>query len=209
MTTASTQLRAIEGEIERLNVEYGEIPKSALNYCAVAQQAITIAKELEKERDDWKSAAITRGELLSERTNDRDTLKRRLDEAMSLIEVLRTEERIRNNKLTRPPHHRDWQAMSEKQTGIQLIEAERQRQIDKEKWTFEHDDEHKNGDLRDAAEAYLLQLRRRGHWSEKNTPEMWPWDREFWKPSADPIRQLVKAGALIAAELDRLQRLTP
>jgi len=35
----------------------------------------------------------------------------------------------------------------------------------------------------------------------------WPWEREAWKPSEDPIRNLVKAGALIAAEIDRLQRL--
>lgn len=34
----------------------------------------------------------------------------------------------------------------------------------------------------------------------------WPWDEEWWKPSEDPVRNLVKAGALIAAEIDRLQR---
>jgi hypothetical protein len=37
-------------------------------------------------------------------------------------------------------------------------------------------------------------------------PDDWPWDWRFWKPSVDPIRDLVKAGALIAAEIDRLQR---
>jgi hypothetical protein len=37
----------------------------------------------------------------------------------------------------------------------------------------------------------------------------WPWDQDWWKPSPDPIRNLVKAGALIAAEIDRLQRLAP
>lgn len=34
----------------------------------------------------------------------------------------------------------------------------------------------------------------------------WPWHSSWWKPSDDPIRNLVKAGALIAAEIDRLQR---
>jgi hypothetical protein len=35
----------------------------------------------------------------------------------------------------------------------------------------------------------------------------WPWDDEWYKPTPkDPIRQLVKAGALIAAEIDRFQR---
>ena len=34
----------------------------------------------------------------------------------------------------------------------------------------------------------------------------WPWGSEYWKPSEDPVRNLVKAGALIAAEIDRLNR---
>ena len=37
-------------------------------------------------------------------------------------------------------------------------------------------------------------------------PERWPWDESWWKPSNDSIRNLVKAGALIAAEIDRLHR---
>lgn len=36
-------------------------------------------------------------------------------------------------------------------------------------------------------------------------PGEWPFP-DFWKQSEDPIRNLVKAGALIAAEIDRLQR---
>jgi hypothetical protein len=36
-------------------------------------------------------------------------------------------------------------------------------------------------------------------------PSDWPWEKSWWKPSADPIRNLVKAGALIAAEIDRLR----
>jgi hypothetical protein len=35
----------------------------------------------------------------------------------------------------------------------------------------------------------------------------WPWDRAWWKPSPNNrIRDMEKAGALIAAEIDRLQR---
>jgi len=37
----------------------------------------------------------------------------------------------------------------------------------------------------------------------------WPWDEEWWKPDNDAVRNLAKAGALIAAEIDRLQRLQP
>jgi hypothetical protein len=34
--------------------------------------------------------------------------------------------------------------------------------------------------------------------------QWWPWSFEWWKPK-DRIRNLVRAGALIAAEIDRLQ----
>lgn len=37
---------------------------------------------------------------------------------------------------------------------------------------------------------------------------MWPFSQEWWKPTPDDrIRELAKAGALIAAEIDRLQRM--
>jgi hypothetical protein len=35
---------------------------------------------------------------------------------------------------------------------------------------------------------------------------MWPWEASWWKPSqTDRIKELAKAGALIAAEIDRLK----
>ena len=37
-------------------------------------------------------------------------------------------------------------------------------------------------------------------------PIDWPWEDNAWKPSGDPVWNLVKAGALIAAEIDRLAR---
>lgn len=42
-----------------------------------------------------------------------------------------------------------------------------------------------------------------------NVPERWPWDRVWWKPSSDPIRNLVKSAALLVAEIERLQRVAP
>jgi hypothetical protein len=50
------------------------------------------------------------------------------------------------------------------------------------------------------------QVRMRGGCLKDVLPTYWPWDKEWWKPSDDPTRNLVKAGALIAAEIDRLQR---
>ena len=83
-------------------------------------------------------------------------------------------------------------------TGIERIAVERQRQIDAEGWTPEHDANHDPGALSDAAACYAL-----GRWM----PGFWPFDVEWWKPTPDNrIRELEKAGALIAAEIDRLLR---
>ena len=96
-------------------------------------------------------------------------------------------------------------------TGSELIAAERKRQIDVEGWTPEHDAEHTNGALADAAACYVSVARQQvrgvgyGGNGEPTYPRaVWPWDAEWWKPSDDPVRNLVKAGALIAAEIDRL-----
>ena len=95
-----------------------------------------------------------------------------------------------------------------KKTGIELIAEERQRQIEKEGWTPEHDAQHDTGDLALAAAAYASAELYRRTTSEgyDNTPHIWPFERKWWKPTPnDRIRELQKAGALIAAEIDRLQ----
>lgn len=96
-------------------------------------------------------------------------------------------------------------------TGIELITAERLRQITAEGWTPEHDDEHGDGQLADAAMCYIgTTTNRYDGYSRmyREVPAAWPWDDKWWKPAPWPerIRNLVKAGALIAAEIDRIQR---
>ena len=85
-------------------------------------------------------------------------------------------------------------------TGIELIEQERSRQIHSEGWTAEHDDEHVNNELALAAICYAI--------PDTFSQGYWPptWDLSQYKPTTR-IRDLVKAGALIAAEIDRLQRI--
>jgi hypothetical protein len=94
--------------------------------------------------------------------------------------------------------------MTDERTGAELIAAERKRQMSEEGWTPGHDDGHAECELVCAAACYLNE--------HAKIPTVhsfidWPWDLRFWKPSDDPIRNLVKAGALIAAEIDRLKRL--
>ena len=95
-------------------------------------------------------------------------------------------------------------------TGTESIVAERYRQIKVKGWSPSHDDTHSSGELCRAAMAYanVTRLKLLGANDEYTLlqSDFWPWDKESWKPTIDPIRNLVKAGALIAAEIDRLQR---
>jgi hypothetical protein len=96
--------------------------------------------------------------------------------------------------------------------GARLIAQERTRQIESEGWTPEHDDEHKECQLLDAGICYAgmagsqIMDRDGGIEARIGLMEGWPFSSDWWKPSGDPVRNLVKAGALIAAEIDRLQR---
>jgi len=92
--------------------------------------------------------------------------------------------------------------------AIKLIAAERREQARKG-WTAEHDDVHRDGELVVAATCYSLVPFCSEHGCDAAiTPESWPWDADSWKPSpGDPIRDLVKAAALIAAEIDRRLRI--
>lgn len=89
-------------------------------------------------------------------------------------------------------------------TGIELIAEERQRQIDKEGYTIEHDRQHTPSELAVAASCYAYPPEYCYPGGEIRADE-WPFD-EGYKPSPDNrLRELVKAGALIAAAIDRLQ----
>jgi len=82
--------------------------------------------------------------------------------------------------------------------------AERQRQISAEGWTPESDDRYAEGDMSDAAGCYALHA----FFAEAPTsspPAWWPWAAHWWKPST-PRRDLEKAGALILAEIERIDR---
>lgn len=82
--------------------------------------------------------------------------------------------------------------------------AERQRQITSEGWTTEHDDVHDGAEMAHAAACYTIcAAQKDGH--KAPPPPAWPWDFSWWKPT-DPRRDLVKAGALILAEIERLDR---
>uniref|UniRef100_A4WTA9 Restriction alleviation protein, Lar family n=1 Tax=Cereibacter sphaeroides (strain ATCC 17025 / ATH 2.4.3) TaxID=349102 RepID=A4WTA9_CERS5 len=79
--------------------------------------------------------------------------------------------------------------------------AERARQISAEGWTPEHDDGHSRGQMATAAGCYILHQSHLGDELEV----FWPWEMTWWKPT-DRRRDLVKAAALLLAEIERLDR---
>ncbi|MCI8182157.1 hypothetical protein LIO05_10035 [Klebsiella pneumoniae] len=81
--------------------------------------------------------------------------------------------------------------------------AERKRQVTADGWTPGHDDEYEHGELADAAGCYALSSELFDCAGEP--PRPWPWPDEWWKPT-NRRRDLVKAGALILAEIERLDR---
>jgi NTP pyrophosphatase (non-canonical NTP hydrolase) len=98
--------------------------------------------------------------------------------------------------------------------GIEVIAAERIRQIAQKGFTDEHDDEHRLGELTDAAMCFNLAgdgMSLRGWTQEEARREMlafcWPWEDQWCKPAPTAIGNYAKAGALIAAEIDRQKRM--
>ncbi|MFI7786913.1 hypothetical protein EN46_26500, partial [Citrobacter amalonaticus] len=93
------------------------------------------------------------------------------------------------------------------------IMSERLRQINVEGYTPEHDDGYDGGELAGAAVCYARHVSTRGWiyaenpaaYQDEGVPDDWPWAEEWWKP-ASPYRDLEKAGALILAEMERINR---
>ena len=87
---------------------------------------------------------------------------------------------------------------------IDEIYDERNRQVADEGWTVEHDDTHDGGELAVAAGCYAISSA-----VEPMPTEIiswWPWDKKWWKPT-NPRRDLIKAAALIVAEIERIDRI--
>mgnify|MGYP001596539848 CR=1 FL=1 len=113
-------------------------------------------------------------------------------------------------------------------SGVDHIAAERQRQMEVEGWTPEHDAQHTSGELAMAAALYaapvdLFEIGK-DHRGYDVFYDRWPWKdivshpRDEMGPGREVnawdkrkkhsrLRRLEIAGALIAAEIDRLERL--
>ncbi|CAN1721962.1 protein of unknown function [Hyphomicrobium sp. 1Nfss2.1] len=99
------------------------------------------------------------------------------------------------------------------------IRGERAEQIAGHGFDASHDDSHDNEELRMAAACYALgqtdvslsatigvPFAGKGFAHVSASRQLWPWDRECWKPTKRR-HDLIKAAALIVAEIERLDRL--
>lgn len=79
--------------------------------------------------------------------------------------------------------------------AVNVVLTERLRQLEKEGWTPEHDQEHVSGELAKAAACYA---------AGQPVVELWPAGWDF--KETDKYRMLIKSGALVIAELERIDR---
>lgn len=102
-----------------------------------------------------------------------------------------------------PSHIRD---VPQTSRAITDIATERQRQVSAEGWTLQHDDSHISGEMAMAAAVYALtSFLDTEHSRNTAFARYWPWDRSWFKP-AGGRHDLVRAAALIVAEIERLDR---
>lgn len=89
------------------------------------------------------------------------------------------------------------------QDAAKDVLAERERQVNIEGWTPAHDDEHAGGQMANAAACYALHTEPFGNVGDYL--RFWPWSSNWWRPT-NRRRNLIKAGALILAEIERIDR---
>lgn len=94
--------------------------------------------------------------------------------------------------------------------GINDVTTERLRQINEEGYSASRDDSYQGGELAAAGASYAIHAAwhvntRSPEGSLPGVPEWYPWDGATWNPK-DVRTNLVKAAALIIAEIDRFDR---
>lgn len=94
--------------------------------------------------------------------------------------------------------------------GIELIAQERAEQIEKHGYSLQNDVEYQDEFLAMAAVCYAIpaskqEIPDQGTGTVDVIENLWPFEPQYFKPTPDDrIKELAKAGALIAAEIDRL-----
>lgn len=201
-------------QYENLLAMWRLVGDSLVKYCHVHPDASSDVwparvESLLKENEALRERENQFAQVLKDReSSTRDMLKERDDQANHAIRVNREE-------AGQAAYDR---ALSDigYTVSVGMIAAERRRQVEGESWNSLHDDGHDAGQLALAAACYAVESAGRGSVEYRlgngglniNVDAIglyWPFDSKSWKPGTE-IRNLVKAGALIAAEIDRRLR---
>lgn len=183
---------------------------AAWNVAATQQATPPIAAPADAERERLAALCESRGNLC----------QRKADSARSDDAYVGTIERWQQEAddqraiatLLRTPAPEPQPAGEVLEPGVAEIAAERRRQREVEGWTEAHDDEHTHGEMAQAAACYATPEKMFRRFRPSGKPVIpppnaltWPWDEGWWKPK-DKLRNLERAGALIAAEIARIKR---
>ncbi len=204
-------LRKIATDFFGCPESHAGIADARMDFKARAEAAESQLSTVTRERDEWRSCAEEKIALLQ---HEVDAHRKCIETSNVFEEMWRSAEKETidlESKLSK----RD----AEIGRVILDVAAERSRQISAEGWTPEHDDKHHSddisgraGEMARAAACYAIG----GRFTESvrdgeqtftfgAMPWMWPWKPEWWKPK-DRRSNLVRAGALIIAEIERLDR---
>ncbi|WP_447751698.1 hypothetical protein [Pseudomonas nicosulfuronedens] len=147
--------------------------------------------------------------MRAERDAARDDVERICEKVRSFEKTSLTCSRIQGETIARLRRERDQVLAGELPLAWLDVHAERRRQVEEEAFDSSHDDMATRGQIARAAGCYALHAGGVGtSWPEgirNGSALFWPWDRDWWKPKA-PRDALIRAGALIFAELERLDR---
>ncbi|WP_109410372.1 hypothetical protein [Pseudomonas aeruginosa] len=181
----------------------GEPLMTVAQHDRIVGELRAVITQLRQHKNDYMDAGQETYRALQNEIREREAEIARLDCLVSS----RTAER--DAALARVAALESKLAELEKQEPVAWldVQAERRRQVEAEGWTPEHDDEHSHGQMARAAACYAL--------AGSSAPNdgtaallvslAWPWDQQWWKPTS-ARRDLIKAGALILAEIERLDR---
>ena len=181
-------------ECEKLKHGYDQ---AAADLADANEQLLKMQTEAEKKQkayDEYVTKAekaygdlLDENRRLAESTDEQESLQQlqqKLDDALAMNRKLH--ERLTSVNAT---------------TGAYMIAVERERQVKDEGYNEEHDQTHAPMTLANAAISYILCNDKNKRKIAKTT--YWPWEDKYYKPR-DMKRNLVRAGALVAAAIDRL-----
>lgn len=124
----------------------------------------------------------------------------------SIVESGNDFDRMKSTLTSILPHIFNTEPARGETAAARDVLAERRRQIEEEGFKPEEDDT--TGALSAAAAAYAFNASLFPDYKRGSPLAFWPWAKSWWKPTT-PRRDLVKAGALILAEIERLDRASP